>query len=120
LEIYTEKDHVETDEEGLETTTKVKENIEYEIHDLDNGQYTVNYTVNDPCEVFLDIKYTSEVQKPDTIRGGPFRATFTADAPEANNKFAGPTMKQYIKSLTRLALGLIPATRNSKVRGKLC
>ena len=92
IEVYTEREEVETNEEGEETVTVVKDPIEYKIDDLDNGQYQVVYQSEKPAEVFLDIKYSSEVQKPAQIRGGPFKATFTEDAPEENNTFTGPSM----------------------------
>lgn len=61
MEIYTENEVTETNEEGEVLTTKVKNQIEYDIEDLDNGQYKVNYKSDKPAEVFLDIKYSSEV-----------------------------------------------------------
>lgn len=98
MAVYTESEVVETNEEEEEITTIVRNPIEYKIVDLENGQYKVEYTSEQPAEVFLDIQYSSEVQKPTQIRGGPFKATFTEDAPAENNTFTGPSMQKYISS----------------------
>jgi dynein heavy chain len=98
IQIYTESEEVEENEEGEEIQTTVQNPIEYKIEDLDNGQYKIEYTSDKPAEVFLDIQYSSEVQKAAQIRGGPFKATFTEDAPAENNTFTGPSMQKYISS----------------------
>ena len=58
----------------------------------------MTYVNDQEGEAKIDVFYIAENGKKDRIRGGPFRATFGEEFPEANNSFTGPLMQEYLGS----------------------
>ena len=98
IDLFIEREETVTNEEGETSKIIVKQAIDYEIHDYDNGQYKVSYTNDQEGEAKVDVFYIAENGKKDRIRGGPFKATFGNDFPEVNNSFTGPLMQEYLAS----------------------
>lgn len=62
----------------------------YEIIDNQDGSYHVNYEVDEPCEVIIDVRYLDERGGHVPIRGVPFVAAFSKEFEARNNELTGP------------------------------
>lgn len=61
--------------------TVASENVERkeipsEVIDTDNGKYTVNYQVDEPCEVKIEILFKDDKGQMVPLRGSPYSASF--------------------------------------------
>lgn len=81
-------------EDGEEVETK--EVVEYEIEDLNNGQYILKYTMPVEGEYYLAIKVLNETDEMEEIRGTPFKATAIADAKPEDNNLNGSVVMSHI------------------------
>jgi len=68
------------------------------ITDKDDGHYIVDYQVDEPCEVKIDILFFNAELKWVPIRGSPYRASFSPKAAANVNNLTGPAMGRYIAS----------------------
>lgn len=87
-------------DEEVKKITKFREEIVVipsEIKDLDNGMYNCKYTVDEECEVEIDIKFMNDKEQMVPIRGCPFNASFNASATSKDNLMTGSAMDKHIK-----------------------
>mmetsp|Transcript_7679 Transcript_7679/g.7093 ORF Transcript_7679/g.7093 Transcript_7679/m.7093 type:complete len:88 (+) Transcript_7679:1587-1850(+) len=77
--------------------------IPVELEDHDNGTYTVKYTVDEECEVSINIlfeqQHANDSDKKNfvPIRGCPYKASFNAKSAASANTLTGPAMNKYLQ-----------------------
>jgi hypothetical protein len=69
----------------IASETVEKKEIPCQIIDQNNGKYTVNYQVEEPCEVKIEILFKDDKGQMVPLRGSPYNASFDEKAnPTAN------------------------------------
>lgn len=72
--------------------------IPCEIEDTGDGQYHCKYQMDDEGEVDINIMFEDDKGKMVSIRGCPYKATFSKDVKAAANQMTGPAMTSYIQN----------------------
>mmetsp|Transcript_146756 Transcript_146756/g.471049 ORF Transcript_146756/g.471049 Transcript_146756/m.471049 type:complete len:4209 (+) Transcript_146756:103-12729(+) len=71
------------------------EDLAFELHDKNNGQYEVTY-VADEGDVVINVKLMDPNGKQKPVRGSPFKPTFTTTARNKANEYTGPIVTAFI------------------------
>lgn len=97
VEVYQKKviEEVNDKEETIEKIVKIP--IENEIIDNNNGQYEVKFQYEEEGELNVDVLFADEKGEYFNIRGAPFKAKFSNEAPATNNEIKGEAYTQHIK-----------------------
>ena len=74
------------------------EEVPSSIVDKNDGQYVITYQVNDECDVKVDILFEDDKGKMVSLRGCPYKASFSNKSAANVNNLTGPAMGKYIQS----------------------
>lgn len=69
-----------------------KQEFSSEIVDNDDGSYHVSFKVDRECRASISVKFKDDKGKFVELRGSPYTASFTKDAPANTNNLNGPLL----------------------------
>ena len=100
-----------TEEKEKEVEVIEREMVPYEITDSNDGQYQIEFTVDRPGEVDIEIQVLNEKQEFEPIRGSPFQMSADENVEETANDLKGPLIKKYLVNRIKEIEKLIEVTK---------